>query len=149
MTLKPFTAKRKNKGEKCVSRVLANRRCAEIIDESLPSVKQLVKCTNNTAELWTNFVEKTKQLVNQMRPPKNNHIEYVTEKTLEIMKERGKRKQEFIELKKQQETKNTQEQKLEAKIRLNKMDAKVQKAIAEDKDSWIQQNTDEIRMAAC
>jgi len=38
MTLKPFTAKRKNKGEKCVSRVLANRRCAEIIDENLPSV---------------------------------------------------------------------------------------------------------------
>ena len=29
------------------------------------------------------------------------------------------------------------------------MDAKVEKAIAEDKDSWIQQNTDEIRMAAC
>ena len=98
-----------------------------------------MKCTNNTAELWTNFIEKTKQPANQMRPPKNNHR----------IQERGKRKQEFIELKKQQETKNAQVQKLKVKIRLNKMDAIVKKAIAEDKDSWIQQNTDEIRMAAC
>jgi len=45
------------------------------------------------------------------------------------MNERGKRKQECIELKKQQETKNIQEQKLKAKIILNKMDAIVKKAI--------------------
>ena len=57
MTLKPFNAKRKSRDEKYASSVLANRRCAEIIDENLPSVEQLVKCTNNTAELWTNFVE--------------------------------------------------------------------------------------------
>ena len=95
------------------------------------------------------FCRKSKQLANQMSPPKTNYMEYVTKTTLEIMKERGKRKQEFIELKKQQETMNAQEQKLKANIGLNKMDDKVEKAIAEDKDSWIQQNTDEIRMAAC
>ena len=100
MPLNPFTTKRKNKGKKCVSRVLANGRCAEIIDENLPSVEHLVRYTNDAAEVWSNFVDKAKQLAEQMKPPKN-HIEYVTEKTLEIMKERGKRKQEFIEIRKQ------------------------------------------------
>ena len=87
-----------------------------------------------------------------MKLPKNNHVEYVTEKTLEIMMERGKRKQEFIGLRKQEETKKVEEQEMKAKIRLHKVDAKVEKTedkVAEDKEDWIQQDADEIRREAC